>query len=114
MKMNYSNAMIVNHLTSNYQLKQNVKSSNSNYLIAGILTGIVVGGVIVYFIQYNHTQTIISNIRKQNLKLRLENESQRIAINGFSNQSFVKPESDTSISNQNTKIENDKNSEVNS
>ena len=90
MKMNYSNAMMINSLGKNYQMKQQLNSSKSNYLIAGILTGFVVGGII-YLIPYNHTRNIISNLTNQNLKLRLENESQRISINGFSKQLIVKP-----------------------
>ena len=89
--MNYSNAIMIDSLGKNYQMKQQLKSSNSNYLIVGILTGFVVGGVLINYIQYKHTRTIISNLTNQNLKLRLENESQRISINGFSKQLIVKP-----------------------
>ena len=83
--------MMISSLGKNYQMKQQLNSSNSNYFIAGILTGIFVGGVLIYYIQYKHTRTLISNMTNQNLKLRLENERQRISINGFSNQSIVKP-----------------------
>ena len=90
MKMNYSNAMMINSLGKNYQMKQQIQNVNSNYLVAGIFAGIIVGGA-VYLIQYKHTRNIISNLTNQNLKLRLENESQRISINGFSKQLIVKP-----------------------
>jgi len=53
MKMNYSNAMLLNSLSENCQMKQQLKSSNSNYLIVGILTGFVVGGVLINYIQFD-------------------------------------------------------------
>lgn len=102
MKMNYSNAKMISSLGKNYQMKQQLNSSNSNYFIAGILTGIVVGGVLIYYFQYKHTRTLISNMTNQNLKLRLENERQRITINGFSNQSIVKPVLKESVGNENS------------
>ena len=91
MKMTYSSTLMINSLGKNYKMKQQIQNVNTNYLIAGILTGIFVGGVLIYFIQYKHTRTQISNMTNQNLKLRLENERQRISINGFSNQSILKP-----------------------
>lgn len=90
MKMNYSNSMMINSLGKNYQMKQQLKSSNGNYLIAGIISGIVVGGIL-YFIHYKHTRTLISNMTNQNLKLRMENERQRISINELTSHSIVKP-----------------------
>ena len=90
MKMNYSNAMIIESLGKNYQMKQQLRSSNVNYLIAGICAGIFVGGVL-YFIQDLHTSKIISNLKNQNSKLYMENERQRKSINELTKQSIVKP-----------------------
>jgi hypothetical protein len=90
MKMNYSNAMMINTLAKNYQMKQQLNSSNSNYFLAGILSGIVVGGALYYY-RYKYTSAIISNLTNQNLKLRLENESQRFSINELTSHSNVKP-----------------------
>ena len=90
MKINYSNAMIIESLGKNYQMKQQLRSSNVNYLIAGICAGIFVGGVL-YFIQDLHTGKIISNLKNQNFKLNLENERQRKSINELTKQSIVKP-----------------------
>ena len=65
MKMNYSNAMMINSLGKNYQMKQQLNSSKSNYLIAGILTGFVVGGTIYYFYCNKQIETITANMRRQ-------------------------------------------------
>ena len=90
MKMNYSNAMLLNSLSESYQMKQQLNGSKTKYLIAGFLSGIVICGAI-YFIRNKHTNAIISNFNNQNLKLRLENESQRKSINKLSAQSIIKP-----------------------
>ena len=90
MKMNYSNAMLLNSLSESYQMKQQLNGSKIKYLIAGVLSGIVICGVI-YFNRNKHTNAVISNLKNQNLKLRLENESQRKSINKLSAQSIIKP-----------------------
>jgi hypothetical protein len=67
-------------------------------MIAGIMAGILVGGIIVYVLYINENDEIVTNIRKQNLILHSENLQQRNVINDLKKKHLKTEEVKSSLS----------------